>query len=101
MTTQQLISPKELATFPELYETEHLEVNEKLLVARLYVPGLQWNWYIVETDGDEMCFGLVTGNTIEFGYFSLGELEALRDRDNTLRVVRDEYFEPLLVGELL
>jgi hypothetical protein len=57
---------------PKLYETDG--DDDPPVWAKLYHPLLNWNWYVIEHDGDDTCFGLVDGYEKELGYFSLAEL---------------------------
>jgi hypothetical protein len=58
---------------PPLYATEHQA--DPLVVAKYFTPDASWTWYLLESDGYELCFGLVDGLTCELGYFSLPELD--------------------------
>jgi hypothetical protein len=101
MTLQTLISRDELRTLPKLYETENVEVENKLLCIKLFISSSMWTWYVIESDGSDECFGLVVGSETEFGYFSIKELSSLTDPFGRLIVERDEYFVPTLVKEVL
>ena len=57
-------------------------------------PGL-----LSEFDGDDIFFGLVIGLEIEFGYFSLSELQSVRGPLG-LPIERDLHFEPKSLREL-
>jgi len=60
-------------------------------VIRLFHPPSGWEWYIAEADRQTReAFGLVVGQEIELGYFSLDELAEIRP----FRVERDLYFHP-------
>lgn len=87
--------PKDLAEkIPKLYETETKDIHDKVALVKLYAPGTYWEWYVVEYDREDICFGLVKGHEVEFGYFSIKELESI---ENPHKVVRDEGFEPTAV----
>jgi hypothetical protein len=60
---------------------------------------LDWIWYASEFDGEEIFFGLVIGDFIEFGSFSLSELAEVRGALG-LPVERDKFFTPTTLGEL-
>jgi hypothetical protein len=81
---------------PGLKETEGQE--SPLAVVKLFHPLSSWTWYVVEADekGD-ICFGLVSGFAVEYGYFSIAELRSV---DVVLPVERDLYFEPTPVREV-
>lgn len=45
-----------------------------------------WYWFVTEQHSDGLAFGLVRGHETEWGYFSLDELEDLRERHKVWRV---------------
>ena len=84
--------PDELRqTIPRLYATEH-DADPTVWV-KLFTPDSNWTWYIVEWDGDDLCFGLVSGHEIELGYFSLADLASARGALG-LPIERDLHFAP-------
>ncbi|MGA2146998.1 MAG: DUF2958 domain-containing protein [Bryobacteraceae bacterium] len=72
--------PEELRTrLPPLLSQE--AADEPTVYARYFLPGTDWNWYVIEgepEDGDFLFFGFVTGIAAEFGHFRLSELQTLR-----------------------
>ena len=48
---------------------------------------------MIEWDGEDLCFGLVSGHDLELGYFSLSEIDGVRGGLG-LPVERDLYFSP-------
>ena len=77
---------------PKLYETEGQK--DKVVQAKFFSPFSSWTWYAIEYDQEkELFFGVVDGDFIEFGYFSLRELE-------NNEIERDIYFEPKLLSEI-
>ena len=69
--------PVDLArTLPALYTQER--VADPLVRAKCFTPDSDWTWYAVEFDGVDTLFGLVVGQAVELGYFSLAELRAVR-----------------------
>lgn len=91
---------------PRMYAQEN-QVSTKAMV-KFFTPWTDWTWYasegsaIVNADGKEidfMFYGLVIGNFVEYGYFSLSSLQML-DGPAGLRVERDMLFEPTLLDEL-
>jgi hypothetical protein len=84
--------PEELREkIPKLYVTE--SDRDPTVWVKLFTPDSNWTWYVVEWDGEELCFGLVSGHEVELGYFSLAEIASARGRLG-LRVERDLYFQP-------
>ena len=61
------------AGIPDLYATEH--DKDPMVQAVLFHPRSVWRWFVTEFDGEDLCFGLVEGFEVEFGYFSKSELE--------------------------
>ena len=84
--------PDELRpTIPKLYTTEgELDPTVRL---KLFTPDSIWTWYVVEWDGEDLCFGFVVGHDQELGYFSLAEIDGVRGGLG-LPVERDLYFTP-------
>lgn len=60
---------------------------------KFFTPDAGWIWYGIEFDGDDLFFGLVSGQEIELGYFSLSELESVRGQLG-LPIERDLYYTP-------
>jgi hypothetical protein len=97
---------------PPLYSNEHIGLEAMALV-KYFTPDSSWTWYASEgspvdengyfdTDDkkvDYLLFGLVIGFEIEFGYFSLNELQPVRGALG-LPVERDLYYEPKSLREL-
>ena len=72
---------------------------EAQAVVKFFTPDSNWTWYATEFDGEDRFFGLVVGQEIELGYFSLSELEEIRGPFH-LPVERDLYFQPKTLAEL-
>lgn len=84
--------PEELrVNVPKLYTTEG-EPDPTVWV-KLFTPDSIWTWYVIEWDGDDLCFGFVAGHEQELGYFSLAEIDGVRGGLG-LPVERDLYFTP-------
>ena len=66
---------------------------------KFFTPDSSWTWYASEFDGDDIFFGVVDGFDVEFGYFSLRELQSVRGALG-LPIERDLYFTPVPLGEL-
>lgn len=91
--------PKEVRdVLPELYANEELGLAAQALV-KFFTPDAGWSWYAAEFNGDDIFFGLVIGYELEFGYFSLSELESVRGPLG-LPIERDLHFEPRSLEEL-
>ncbi len=93
----KLMTEEVRTRLPQLYVTQ----KEKDPVARVkfFTPWTNWTWYATEFDGEDTFFGLVDGQFVEFGYFSLAELESIRGPAG-LRIERDLYFSPTPVSEI-
>ena len=72
--------------------------NNPVALIKWVAPWLNWTWYPVEFDGDDVLFGL-DGSALETGYFNLSEVESLRG-PWWARVERDEHFRPTRFSEL-
>ena len=93
------LSPAQAATHPQrslvmraLQSGTEAE-PDFLPVVKLFTPDAGWTWYIIEWDGEDVCFGLVNGLEEELGYFSLSEIGRVRGGIG-LPVERDLYFTP-------
>lgn len=87
----KLITQEIRNRLPALYAAQ----NEKdpTIQVKFFSPWNPWTWYGIEFDGEDLFFGLVDGFHVEFGYFSLKELESIRGPMG-LRIERDLYFTP-------
>lgn len=88
--------PIEIETqIPKLYETEDLK--DPIVYVKLFLDG--WSWYITELSiDDDICFGYVVSPfESELGYFSLKELETIKDTLG-LGVERDILFKPTVLA---
>lgn len=68
------------AALPALYATENVPNNKKIVPIHITHTTLGWHWFPIEggAEGDDfVMFGLVIGLAIEFGYFSLNELNSV------------------------
>lgn len=89
----QLMTKAVQRKLPPLYATEDQSLSEKIIVVTYFMPDHYWYWYGIEYDGKDTLFGLVAGNYLEFGYFTLSELSAIRGPWG-LPVERDRHWEP-------
>jgi DUF2958 family protein len=79
------------ANIPKLYTTDG--ESDPTVWVKLFTPDSIWTWYVIEWDGDDLCFGFVAGHEQELGYFSLAEIDGVRGGLG-LPVERDLYFTP-------
>lgn len=84
---------------PGLYKTEETKIPDKIAHIRLADTGSNWQWYVIEFDGNDICWGLVWGHEVEYGYFSLTEMEEINK--SLPRIQRDEGFKPSSVSAIL
>jgi hypothetical protein len=80
------------AVLPKLHSQEQKGLDA-IAPLKFFTPDANWTWYPTEFDGDDLFFGLVNGFMVEFGYFSLTELESVRG-PMVLPIERDVYFKP-------
>ena len=95
---KNLLDEESRARLPELYSGEELGLDAQAQV-KFFTPDNSWTWYASEFDDDDTLFGLVIGFEIEFGYFSLSELQEVRGPWG-LPIERDLHFEPQTLREL-
>jgi hypothetical protein len=94
----QLLTKTLTKKLPKLYDTELVPTEDKIAIAKLFAPWSNWTWYVIEFDGSDVCWGLVSGHEAEFGYFSLSELSKVKRLGVTIE--RDIFFRPTRVSEL-
>ena len=83
---------------PLLYSQEHEQ--DPMVSAKFFHPNSHWTWYAIEFDPNHgMFFGWVYGDYPELGYFSLTELEEVKDQLG-IGVERDEHFTPMKLSEV-
>ncbi len=73
--------------------------DDALARVKFFTPDSSWTWYASEFDGDDTFFGLVDGFALEFGYFSLKELQSVRGHLG-LPIERDLHFTPVPLAQL-
>ncbi len=105
---------------PRLYATEDTLTAQKVVQVKFFTPDSNWTWYAIEADAvlesgehialsemrgrddviDVLFFGLVDGFELEWGEFTLSELEDIHGPMN-LKIERDMYFGTPMIGEVL
>ena len=85
---------------PVLYSQESLGLEAVALV-KFFTPRSNWTWYVTEFDQVDTCFGLVNGFELELGYFSLSELDSVRDASRMPAIERDLYYAPKTLAQLI
>ena len=85
---------------PPFYGSEAVELEDKIVYAKFFLPDAQWIWLVLEYDRESnSIFALVDGLEKELGYVSIEELEQVRGHMG-LHVERDLYFEPIRYADL-
>jgi len=97
-TGENLLDAESREKLPELYSGEEKGLDALALV-KFFTPDSNWTWYASEFDGEDTFYGLVIGFEVEFGYFSLKELQSVRGPWG-LPIERDLYFQQKALGEL-
>jgi len=86
-------------SLPKLRSTGNLNATNVTVRAKFFDPCSQWTWYVTEgesviEDGVEIDFhfyGYVVGHEKELGYFSLNELQSIKNNVG-LGIERDKWF---------
>ena len=89
----------EMKKLPAIGETEKIDTCDKMIKFKYFCPWNSWTWYPVEFDGKDEFFGLVDGDYVEWGYFTLSELESVKGPYG-LKIERDRYFTPIKAKDL-
>ncbi len=80
-----------LKSVPKIRDTA--EENDPTCWVKLFYPDFNWTWYVIESDGQDECFGLVEGFDVELGSFSLEELFRTKGKFGC-PIEMDLYFKP-------
>jgi hypothetical protein len=80
---------------PPLYSQDGKNPEEVKITVKFFCPWNNWTWYVTEGEYDPnqdtwMFFGLIRGQEIELGYFTLKELKSVSRKG--LKIERDMYF---------
>ncbi len=74
--------------------------DDAIVVAKFFSPMSDWTWFATEYDPDNrMFFGLVDGQFLELGYFSLEEFLEL-NVDKPPRIERDKWFDECTIRDV-
>lgn len=85
---------------PDFYSSEDVELDDKIVYAKFFLPDANWTWYVLEYDKESnTIFALVDGLDRELGYANIEELEMVRGHMG-LHVERDIFFKPCRYCEL-
>ena len=97
----KILTKEILKQLPPLYSQEN--VADPMVICKFFVPWGYWSWYVIEgavqPDGDYLFFGLVRGDFVELGYFSLNTLLAIKGPFG-LGLERDMFFDPKPLSEV-
>jgi Protein of unknown function (DUF2958) len=98
----QLLTKELRRKLPNLGETSEqgMEAMEAKALVKFFTPDGSWTWYATEFDGEDTFFGLVDGLYLEFGTFSLSELQKVRGKLG-LPVERDKWLTPTPLAVLM
>ena len=86
----QLLTKEICEAFKKTGSQDGKGAEAKCLV-KFFDPTGSWTWYATEFDGKDTFFGLVDGFDLEWGTFSLSELQSTKGRFG-LGIERDMYF---------
>ncbi len=88
----ELLPAEIAAKLPPIYT--HDGNTQAPVVLKLFDPCSPWTWYATEYDPEErVFFGFVVGHEEELGYFSLDELQSVKNSLG-LPLERDLYWNP-------
>lgn len=94
------ILPQQLRDqMPKLYATDG-QGFEAIAYLKVFDAAGSWYWYATEFDQFDELFGLVLGDYVEWGYFSLSELETAMGYAK-IPLERDLSFEPMKLREVI
>ncbi|WP_236622370.1 DUF2958 domain-containing protein [Novipirellula maiorica] len=94
----RLLTKGILAKLPALGATS--ENRDPIVQVKWFTPDANWTWWVIEYDPESrIAYGLVRGLELEFGTFTLDEVEDLRGALG-LPVERDLHFDPQPVSQV-
>lgn len=93
------LMPAEIRAVLPPIRSQEQKALEAIAPVKYFTPDANWTWYATEFDGDDYLFGLVSGYEVEYGYFSLNELEEVREGLN-LPIERDVHYQPKTLREI-
>ena len=69
---------------------------DQMVVAKYFDAMGSWKWFLMNmAKDDDYCWGIVKGNAVEMGSFSMDELKSMQPR-----LQRDLYFEPMKASDV-
>lgn len=84
---------------PPLYTTQ--DNTDPVGIVKYFMPMSGYTWYATEYDPvNRIFFGLVDGHYLEWGYFSLDELETVRNPFG-MPIERDKYWKPTKLSKII
>ena len=88
----ELLPAETAAQLPPIYT--HDGDPDAPVVLKIFDPCSNWTWYATEYDPEQrIFFGFVVGHEEELGYFSLDELQSVKNRLG-LPLERDLHWNP-------
>ncbi|MFC1488944.1 DUF2958 domain-containing protein [Thermodesulfobacteriota bacterium] len=86
---------KRLSKLPRLYETENIQLKDKLVYLHFFIGGC--DWFICEYDGEDLLWGFAILNNdydmAEWGYISFKELREISIRGIEIDCELEEYWK--------
>jgi hypothetical protein len=93
LLTKELL--KKIPSTDAAYSTK-----DPMVWVKFFYPDFSWTWYLCGYDPEnDIAYGLVDGEEIEIGDFSLQELRQTKSRLG-LSIERDLHFDPLPLSQL-
>jgi len=86
----QLLTKEIRKKFKQIGKQDVEDAGEHVCVVKFFDPTGSWTWYATEFDGRDIFFGLVDGFELEWGTFSLSEMQSVKGRFG-LGIERDLY----------
>ncbi len=103
MNSEPLLPHPIRARIPAIGSDMETPFREMVVHARLFDRSGPWQWFILEMDGDDECFGIVLSRAgAVAGRFTLSELQSITGlHGEPAAVAFDGGFEPRTVGQLV
>jgi len=92
-----LLTKQNRKDLPPLYSHDEAGAEMQALV-KFFHPMSSWRWYAGEFDGQDIFNGVVSGHFVEYGCFSLSELQNVVILG--MGIERDRHFAPRPMTEV-
>jgi hypothetical protein len=103
----KLLTKAIIKKLPSIYETDEVELGDKVAICKFFCPWGRFTFYVCEADQEEdndwtfwgYCVSPLGSDCDEFGYVTMSELLSIKHFSG-LGIERDKWFDPIKLSEL-